>query len=211
MVHAMLKKMLVIIILIGFTNPLWADSKIAKVMVFGDSLSAAYGINYDKGWVTLLEQRLAAQDYDIEVINASISGNTTGNGLNRIKKDLAQHKPDLLILELGGNDGLRGQSLKRMQNNLETMIEISEQENVQVLLVAMRLPPSYGRRYTEAFAKVYPLVAEKYGVPLVKEFIDNIGVESDLMQNDGIHPNEKGQPVLLDNIWPALKELLDAD
>ena len=211
MVQAMIKKMLMIILLVGLVNPVLASSDIDKIMVFGDSLSAAYGIDYDKGWVTLLKERLKANDYAIDVVNASISGNTSGNGLNRIKKDLAEHSPDLLILELGGNDGLRGHPPMRLQSNLEAMIRICQENDVQVLLVAMRLPPSYGRRYTEAFANVYPKVAEKYDVPLVKEFIDNIGTESDLMQGDGIHPNEKGQPLLLDNVWPQLEELLKAE
>ena len=208
MVQAIAKKMLMIILLLGWLSPLAANEKIDKIMVFGDSLSAAYGIEYSKGWVTLLQQRLESENLDVDVVNASISGNTSGNGLNRIKKDLAEHQPDLLVLELGGNDGLRGHPPMRLESNLAAMIEICQSQGVQVILVAMRLPPSYGRRYTEAFADVYPRLAEKYEVPLVKEFIDNIGVESDLMQSDGIHPNEKGQPLLLDNVWPAIEKLL---
>lgn len=211
MVQAIAKKMLMIILLVGLLNPVLADSEINKVMVFGDSLSAAYGIDYDKGWVTLLEQRLADENFAIEIVNASISGNTSGNGLNRIEKDLDKHKPDLLILELGGNDGLRGHPPQRLKSNLEAMIKICQARDVQVLLVAIRLPPSYGRRYTEVFASIYPKIAEKYDVPLVKQFIDNIGTEDNLMQRDGIHPNEKGQPLLLDNVWPTLETMLKAD
>ena len=174
-----------------------------------DSLSAAYGIDYKYGWVSLLKQRLDEQGYDVEVINASISGNTSGNGLTRIAKDLEKHDPDLLILELGGNDGLRGHPPKRLKENLRAMIEISRANGTQVLLVGMQLPPSYGKRYTTAFANVYPELAQEMNVPLVESFIDTVGIDLSLMQNDRIHPNEKGQPLLLDNVWPQLKALLD--
>jgi acyl-CoA thioesterase-1 len=208
-VQGQYKKLLLVIWLFLTATSIQASQAIKSIMVFGDSLSAAYGIDYDAGWVTLLEQRLDKKGYDIEVINASISGNTSGNGLNRIEKDLEKHDPDLLILELGGNDGLRGHPPKRLKENLRSMIEISRARGTEVLLVGMQLPPSYGKRYTTAFAKVYPELAEEMNVPLVESFIDTVGVDLELMQNDRIHPNEKGQPLLLDNVWPQLKALLD--
>lgn len=209
MVQVNLKKMLLFVLFSLWTVCACANERIETIMVFGDSLSAAYGIDDKLGWVNLLQQRLDQSGYDINVVNASISGNTSGNGLHRIGKDLDLHSPDLLILELGGNDGLRGHPPQRLKQNLIKMIEICQARDIDVLLVAMQLPPSYGRRYTEAFADVYPSVAEATGVPLVKTFVDNIGTNVSLMQNDRIHPNEKGQPLLLDNVWPQLKMMLE--
>ncbi|MEL0037419.1 MAG: arylesterase, partial [Gammaproteobacteria bacterium] len=159
--------------------------------------------------VKLLQEQLDKNEYPVEVINASISGNTSGNGLTRIEKDLATHSPDILILELGGNDGLRGHPPARLKSNLKKMIEICQSNNVEVLLVGMQLPPSYGKRYTTAFANIYPALSEEMKVPLVKSFIDTVGVDSELMQDDRIHPNEKGQPLLLNSVWPELKAMLD--
>lgn len=208
MVQPFFKKVLLSLFLLTSLSSLAGES-VSKVMVFGDSLSAAYGIPAEYGWVQLLQERLDEKDYKVEVINASISGNTSGNGLNRIKKDLETHSPDILILELGGNDGLRGHPPARLKSNLKKMIEICQANNVEVLLVGMQLPPSYGKRYTTAFANLYPEIAEEMNVPLVKSFIDTVGVDPELMQNDRIHPNEKGQPLLLDSVWPSLKAMLD--
>ena len=207
MVQLYFKKVLLSLFIL-FTVSAYADDPVSRIMVFGDSLSAAYGIPAEYGWVKLLQERLEEKEYEIDVINASISGNTSGNGLNRIKKDLETHKPDLLILELGGNDGLRGHPPMRLKNNLIEMIKICQEQGVEVLLVGMQLPPSYGKRYTTTFANIYPTVAEQMGVPLVKSFIDTVGVNPDLMQNDRIHPNEKGQPLLLDSVWPQLEQML---
>lgn len=211
MAPSVLKKMLLsMFFLLTLTSATTLSAQsIDKIMVFGDSLSAAYGLDAKVGWVNLLQARLDENDYKIEVINASISGNTSGNGLHRIQNDLKAHQPDLLILELGGNDGLRGHPPVRLKQNLIKMIELCQENNVQVLLIGMQLPPSYGKRYTTAFANVYPEVAAQMNVPLVTSFIDNIGIESDLMQDDRIHPNEKGQSLLLNNVWPELKKLLD--
>lgn len=208
MVQSFFKKMLLSLLLLNAVTYLASEST-TKVMVFGDSLSAAYGIPAEYGWVKLLQEQLEKNDYPVEVINASISGNTSGNGLTRIAKDLATHSPDILVLELGGNDGLRGHPPARLKSNLKKMIEICQSNNVEVLLVGMQLPPSYGKRYTTAFANIYPALAEEMKVPLVKSFIDTVGVDSELMQDDRIHPNEKGQPLLLNSVWPELKAMLD--
>ena len=208
MVQPFFKKVLLSLFLLASVTSL-AEQSVSKVMVFGDSLSAAYGIPAEYGWVQLLQERLNEKEYKVEVINASISGNTSGNGLNRIKKDLETHNPDILILELGGNDGLRGHPPARLKSNLKKMIEICQENNVEVLLVGMQLPPSYGKRYTTAFSNIYPELAAEMNVPLVESFIDTVGVDPELMQNDRIHPNEKGQPLLLDSVWPSLKAMIE--
>ncbi|MCP3673954.1 MAG: arylesterase [Gammaproteobacteria bacterium] len=178
------------------------------IMVFGDSISAGYGLDNNSGWVKLLEKRVTQSKDGYTIINASISGNTSGNGLGRIKTDLDLHNPDILILELGGNDGLRGHSLTVFKSNMEKMIKLSQTRGIQVLLLGIKLPPSYGRRYSLAFDSVYIDLAESYDLPLVPFFMDKVGVNKELMQRDGIHPNAKGQPLLLDNVWPFLEPML---
>jgi len=179
------------------------------IMVFGDSLSAGYGMDIQYGWVKLLENRLTKNHPGFKLINASISGNTSGNGLGRIKTDLELHNPDILILELGGNDGLRGHPPSMFRSNMEKIIQQSLAKNVQVLLLGIKLPPSYGQRYSKAFESVYTDLAESYKLTLVPFFMDKVGINKKLMQQDGIHPNVKGQPQLLENVWPALKTLID--
>jgi len=179
------------------------------IMVFGDSLSSGYGFDNQYGWVKLLEQRLDKSADQHQVVNASISGNTSGNGLGRIKTDLELHNPDILILELGGNDGLRGHPPTLFKSNMDKIIQISQEKNIKVLLLGLKLPPSYGRRYGKAFESVYQQLAETYQLPFVPFFMDKVGVNRELMQKDGIHPNVKGQSVLLDNVWPVLKPILD--
>lgn len=187
-----------------------SDNHCAKViMVFGDSISAGYGMDIQYGWVKLLEKRLTQDNADYKIVNASISGNTSGNGLGRLETDLDLHKPDILILELGGNDGLRGHPPGLLKSNMEKIIQQSLARNIQVLLLGIKLPPSYGRRYSQAFEAVYTDLAESYQLPLVAFFMDKVALNKELMQRDGIHPNVKGQPLLLDNVWPALKPLLD--
>ena len=180
-----------------------------KIMVFGDSLSAAYGMKVQEGWVELLRQRLNEENFAYDVVNASISGNTSGNGLERVKTDLELHKPDIMVLELGGNDGLRGHPPRMFKSNMEKIIEAAMNQGTQVVLLGIRLPPSYGKRYIEAFESVYEKLAENYSLPFVPFFMENVGTERALMQNDGIHPNAKGQPVLLDNVWPTLRRVLN--
>ncbi len=180
----------------------------ATILVFGDSISAAYGIQRDQGWVALLEHRLAGHGPEYQVVNASMSGETTGGGLARLPKALAEHDPDLLIIELGGNDGLRGYPVANIHRNLARMIETANPRHRDVLLVAMQIPPNYGPRYTQAFRDVFTDLSETYDVTLADDFIEAVALEPELMQDDGIHPAAAGQPLLLDALWPTIKRLL---
>lgn len=197
-------QLLLLIVSLSITNCHFAK----VIMVFGDSLSAGYGLDNQSGWVKLLAKRIAETNPDYLIVNASISGNTSGNGLERIKTDLELHQPDILILELGGNDGLRGHPPSLFKSNMEKIIQISQAQNVRVLLLGIKLPPSYGQRYSKAFESVFTDLSDSYQLPLVPFFMDKVGVERELMQNDGIHPNDKGQPLLLDNVWPYLEPML---
>ncbi|MGH8738760.1 MAG: arylesterase [Burkholderiales bacterium] len=179
------------------------------ILVYGDSLSAAYGIARDRGWVALLEKRLAAEGYDYSVANASISGEITSGGLGRIGKVLRQTRPAVVILELGANDGLRGLPLAQMKQNLGAMIVRAKKSGARVLLIGMRLPPNYGPDYTEAFAAAYAELARRERVARVPFMLEGFAAQPDLFQLDGLHPNAAGQPLLLDNIWPRLQPLLE--
>ncbi|WP_434563121.1 arylesterase [Pseudomonas sp. D2-30] len=178
------------------------------VLIVGDSISAAFGLDTRQGWVSLLEQRLKAEGFDDKVVNASISGDTSAGGLARLPTLLAAHKPEVVVLELGGNDGLRGQPPTQLQQNLAAMIESSRASGAKVILLGMQLPPNYGRRYTEAFAKVYTTLAEEKKVPLVPFFLKDVGGVPGMMQGDGLHPSVAAQGKLLENVWPTLKPLL---
>lgn len=178
------------------------------ILVVGDSISAAYGIDINDGWVTLLEQRLAEDGLSYQVVNASISGDTSAGGRYRLPALLERHQPELVILELGGNDGLRGLPLTNLQDNLLTMSQLAKAQGAQVLLLGMRIPPNYGPRYTEGFYQVYQHVAAQEQLPLVAFFLDGVGGDSELVQLDGIHPTAQAQPILLDNAWPAIQALL---
>ncbi|WP_085656858.1 arylesterase [Pseudomonas sp. B11(2017)] len=178
------------------------------VLIVGDSISAAFGLDTRSGWVSLLEQRLRHEGFDDKVINASISGDTSAGGQARLPALLSEHKPDLVILELGGNDGLRGMPPAQLQQNLASMIDSARRSGAKVLLLGMQLPPNYGKRYTDAFAKVYGNLAEEKSIPLVPFFLDGVGGHPDLMQADGLHPAAGAQGRLLENVWPALKPLL---
>lgn len=180
------------------------------ILIFGDSISAAYGIQLEKGWVALLQQRLRAQGWPHQVVNASISGETTGGGLARLPAELKAHDPGLVVIELGGNDGLRGYPVADIKRNLGRMIEAADPIERQVLLVAMQIPPNYGRRYAKAFQALFAEVAAAHGVRLAESFIDQVALQPALMQNDGIHPNAAGQPLLLEALWPAIEKLLAA-
>ncbi len=180
------------------------------ILVFGDSLSAGYGIQVDRGWVSLLAQKLAQQGYGFQVVNASVSGETTEGGLARLPRALALHRPAIVILELGANDGLRSLLLERARANLAQMINLARKAGASVLLLGMLMPPNYGERYTEAFRSMYQDLARSYDVPLVPFLLDRVALHPDLMQADGLHPNERGQPLLLDNVWSKLAPLLTA-
>jgi len=178
------------------------------VLVLGDSISAAYGMSPEQGWVKLLERRLAEEYPGHEVLNASISGETSAGGVSRLPRLLERHRPSLVIIELGGNDGLRGHPIGRLRENLETMIELSRASGAATLLLGMEIPPNYGSRYTRRFRESFQLVAERTGSALLPFMLDGVATERSLMQADGIHPKPEAQTILLDNVWPSLEPLL---
>ncbi|WP_409524557.1 arylesterase [Nitrincola sp. MINF-07-Sa-05] len=178
------------------------------ILVLGDSLSAAYGISQQQGWVTLLEKRLQDQGYAYSVINASSSGETTSGGLNRLPALLERHQPDWVLVELGGNDGLRGLPLPVISNNLSQLVELPLDAGAQVLLIGIRLPPNYGARYGDSFFELYADIADQYKVERVPFMLEGVALDWDLMQDDGIHPNAQAQPMILDTIWQHLEPLL---
>ena len=178
------------------------------MLVFGDSLSAGYGIDIDQSWPALLQSRLESQGYEHRVINASISGETTEGGVTRILSTLENFSPDLVILELGGNDGLRGFPPERMRANLQTIIETVKASGAAVVMLGIRIPTNYGPRYTGAFENVYRELADQLGVLWIEFFMEGIALNEDLMQDDGIHPNAEAQSILLDNAWPIVRQAL---
>lgn len=179
-----------------------------RLLVVGDSLSAAYGIEARQGWVALLERRL---DGRAEVINASISGETSGGGAARLPDLLGQHAPDIVLLELGGNDGLRGLPPGQLEANLRRMIEASRAAEAEVLLLGIDIPPNYGQAYRDAFTGVYRRLADEHGLPLVPFLLEGVALNRELMQSDGIHPTAEAQPRILDNVWPVLAPLLEVE
>lgn len=178
------------------------------MLVFGDSLSAGYGIDVDQSWPALLQNRLREEGYEHRVVNASISGETTEGGATRIAAALDAFDPDLVILELGGNDGLRGFPPERIRSNLATIIESAMAADSSIVLLGIRIPPNYGPRYTRMFEDVYRELALAYEVPWIEFFMDGVALNGELMQDDGIHPNAEAQPVLLDNAWPIISAAL---
>lgn len=178
------------------------------VLVVGDSISAAFGMDTQQGWVHLLDERMRNEGFEHQVVNASISGDTSAGGAARLPALLAEHQPQLVIVELGGNDGLRGLPPSQLQQNLASMIDASRGAGAKVLLLGMRIPPNYGERYTTAFAKVFDDVAAEKNVPLVPFLLEGVGGVTSLMQDDGVHPAVAAQPRLLENVWPTLKPLL---
>ncbi|AGZ34461.1 arylesterase [Pseudomonas sp. SWI6] len=178
------------------------------LLVVGDSISAGFGLDSRQGWVSLLQQRLKREGFNDQVVNASISGDTSAGGQARLPALLAAHKPTLVVLELGGNDGLRGQPPQQLQQNLASMIDQSHDAGAKVVLLGMRLPPNYGVRYTTAFTQVYEQLAAQKKVSLVPFFLEGVGGVPEMMQADGIHPAQGAQTRLLENAWPAIKPLL---
>ncbi len=174
----------------------------------GDSLSAAYGMRVEQGWVALLQQRLASEGYGYRVVNASESGETTGGALARLPRALDKHRPAVVIIELGGNDGLRGLPIDGVRSNLESLVRLSRKSGARVLLIGMRIPPNYGPAYTKSFHELFAQVAASQHVPLVPFFLDGIALDEGLMQDDGLHPNATAQPKLLAQAWPLLQPLL---
>lgn len=183
-------------------------TKPPAILVLGDSLSAAHGIEIKQGWVYLLQQRLQTKGYPHLVINESVSGDTSGQGLEKIERLLKQHQPHLLILELGGNDGLRGSNLKQLKSNLSAILEQAQQAKITVLFLGMRIPPNYGIAYSERFQQIYQALATQYQVAFIPFFLEGVATRPELMLADNIHPNETAQPLLLENVWQGLEPLL---
>jgi len=186
-----------------------APAETPVILVFGDSISAGYGLAHvEEGWAALLQTRLKEQGYGYQVVNASVSGETTAGGLARLPRALMLHQPKIVILELGGNDGLRALPIAQMRANLVRMIGLAAAAGAKVLLLGMRMPPNYGPDFTEQFRLCYIEVARDEKLPLVPFLLNDIALLPNLMQADGVHPNEVGQPQLLANVWPSLKPLL---
>ena len=179
-----------------------------SLVVLGDSISAGYGIPVESGWVALLQQRLSRKGYRYHVVNASISGDTTRGADARLEQLMAEVHPDIAVVELGGNDGLRGLALDELEKNLDAIIERLKQGNVNVLLIPMKLPPNYGPVYTSRFQEIYQRLAKTHGVKVSRFILEDIGDRPDLMQSDGIHPIAAAQEAMLDNVWPSLQPLL---
>jgi len=191
---------------VAWSVPAYAENP--KIMIYGDSLSAAYGIPQQKGWASLLQQKLVSEHYQYDVVNASISGETTSGGASRIGNALSQIKPNIIILELGANDGLRGLPIESMIANLNTIIQEGKKSGAKILLVGMKIPPNYGPQYTKLFSQSYLKLSQEHQIPLVPFMLENIAAKTNLIQDDGLHPNAIAQPLVLDNIWSQLKMLL---
>jgi len=200
-------RIFVLLILWMTAVPAYADTP--QILVFGDSISAGYGLpRVDRGWVALLQAKLKTAGYGDEVVNASVTGETTAGGLARLPRALNLHHPAVVVLELGGNDGLRALPIEQMRANLTRMIDLARGAGAQVLLLGMRIPPNYGPQYTEQFSAVYADIARDKHVPLVPFLLSGVALHPDLMQADGVHPMEAAQPLLLATVWPTLEPLL---
>lgn len=184
-------------------------SQAQSILIVGDSISAGFGIDPAKGWVALLDDKLQTEEFPHEVINASISGDTTTNGLTRLPNLLEKYQPDITIIELGGNDGLRATPPARIAENLAKMIELTKEANSEVLLAGIQLPPNYGDAYLERFLAIYPDLGEKYQITVLPSIVEKVGGNRAFMQSDGIHPNTEGQPLMLEAIWEKLQPLLE--
>lgn len=198
-------RILLIAILPIFSTLAFANQP--TILVMGDSLSAGYGIKLEEGWVHLLQQDLA-KSQQAKIVNASVSGETTSGGLTRLPALLNKHKPDIVIIELGGNDGLRGQPLKIMQENLQAMITASQTSGAKVVIAGMQIPTNYGPRYTKQFKEIYPTLAEKNKTYLIPFLLEGVATHEDLIQKDGIHPTAEAQPILLKNVLSVLLPVL---
>ncbi len=182
--------------------------KFPTILVLGDSISAGYGLANGEGWVALLQARLKTQGYGYRVVNASVTGETTTGGLARLPRALSLHRPQIVIIELGGNDGLRALPLETSRRNLEKIIEAARGAGAKVLLLGMKIPPNYGPRYSTGFEQTFRDLARRYRLPFEPFFLEKIALQPGMMQADGIHPTAKAQPVMLDTVWPVLEPLL---
>ena len=202
-----MKRLLALFVLIIASASAQAEAPV--ILVFGDSISAGYGLPHvELGWVELLKTRLKAQGYGYQVVNASVSGETTAGGLARLPRALQLHHPSIVIIELGGNDGLRALPIAQFRDNLSQLAALASASGAKVLLLGMRMPPNYGPQYTEQFAKVFSDLAHDKKIPTVPFLLTDIALSQNLLQGDEIHPNAEGQPILLNNVWPALQPLL---
>ena len=197
-----------VLLLLAVAGPIPAQPLAPVILIVGDSLSAGFGIEISDGWVALLQDRLKKKGYEYRVVNASISGDTTGGGLRRLPRALNSHQPAITLLELGGNDGLRATPVSVIRRNMERMIELSQAAGSQVILAGIQIPPNYGIAYTTEFAEVYTSLAAEREVSLIPFFMDGVALKPELLLPDLIHPNREGQPVLLENAWGTLKPLL---
>jgi len=193
--------------------PAWADPNTARdasptILVLGNSVSAGYGLAYNESWVALLQDRLKYQGYGYRVVNASISGETTTGGLARLPRALSVHRPQIVIVELGGNDGLRALPLDSSRRNLSRIIEIAQTSGARVLLLGMKIPPNYGPKYSEGFETLFHDLARRYRLPFEPFFLEKIALAPGMMQADGLHPTAKSQSAMLDSVWPVLKPML---
>lgn len=186
--------------------PAWTNA--STIVVLGDSLSSGYGLPIGQSWVSRLEERLKAEGYGYEVINASIPGDTSSGGLARLPRLLETHRPRIVIIELGGNDGLRGQPVQSLRSNLARIIELTRDSGASAILAGIQIPPNYGPAYAGAFAGIYPALAAQFEVPLVGFLLKDVALNGELMQRDGLHPNARGSEVMLENVWAVLVELL---
>lgn len=187
-----------------FAQSASADSR-PIILVLGDSLSAGFGVDLEDTWIALLQARLEQKGYGYRVVNASISGDTTGNGLRRLPRSLDIHRPEILIIELGGNDGLRGLPIELMRANLAEMIALGRENGARIVLAGMLIPPNYGDDYTNDFAAVFPELAAEFDTPLIPFFMEGVALDPGKMQADGIHPNTEAQPILMETVWTTLE------
>lgn len=185
-----------------------ARADVPVILVLGDSLSAAHGMATEDGWVSLLDRRLQTEGYPYQVVNASVGGETTSGARARLPVALRTHRPEIVVLELGGNDGLLGFPITEFQANLDSLVQMSVDAGAQVLIVGMMIPPNYGPVYAQQFASTYPDIAERYQLPVVPFLLEGVALNPTLMQADGIHPTAEAQPRLLETVWPQLEPLL---
>lgn len=200
------KKCAAVVLCWGLAWPALAQN----ILLVGDSISAAFGLEIEQGWVKLLEQRLAEENQPYTVVNASVSGDTTAGGLARLPALLAEVEPELVVIELGGNDGLRALPVANMQQNLSAMVQLAQEADADVILLGMRIPPNYGPRYSDAFEQAFSTVAEEHEVALIPFLLEGVGGVEGKMQEDGVHPTAAAQTVLLDNAWPAISQWLES-
>jgi acyl-CoA thioesterase-1 len=187
---------------------LGAQAREHRILVLGDSISAAYGMSLEQGWVALLEEKLETDAATVEVVNASISGETTAGGLRRLPELLAMHEPNIVVIELGGNDGLRGYPLERLRSNLQQLVTLSKEAGATVILVPMEIPPNYGSRYTAGFRNSFTDIAAGGEIVLAPFLMEGVATDPELVQADGIHPRVEAQPLLLQNILPTIKAVM---